>query len=320
MSYKSIANPAISVDEAQELDRSNAQTFQSAHHNGKVGLGSKLLATLPTESQKQNLPNIPSAAEVARIPLAALPAPTGNAGKYIKIDSAGSLYEAASVVVEAPLKLPNTHSPVALYHFDGDLVDQGSAGEDLVVTGNEIYTVVPRTGERSFYLDGSTRLAGSANAATQIAGDYTLEMAIRLTEWASSVILYTQGGLGETQAENTLFGTRLSNGELSYLAEHSAGVNITYALSGYRVPLDEDFLFQEVRSSSQVSWYINGRQIGASSVGLAAPDGGGSGWFSIGDIFGGSAHPKGILHSLRIVSQALTPTQLQSSAEAIGLR
>lgn len=87
MSYKSIANPAISVDEAQELDRSNAQTFNSAHHNGKVGLGSKLLATLPTETEKTLLPYLPTAI---------LPAPAGNAGKTLKVNSAGDGYEATA--------------------------------------------------------------------------------------------------------------------------------------------------------------------------------------------------------------------------------
>lgn len=214
-------------------------------------------------------------------------------------------------------KLPDMYSPVALYHFDGNLSDQGSAMEDFIVTGSEIYTVVPSTGQRSLYLNGSTSMAAVANAATQLTGSYTVEMALRLEDWSG--ILITQGGLGETQAENTLFGTRITSGELSYIAEQGAGSNITYALSGYRVPLNTDFLLQEVRESNQVSWYINGQQIGASSSGLVAPDGGGSGWLSIGDIFGGSNHPKGVLHSLRIIPQSLTSAQLKSSARSIGI-
>jgi len=243
---------------------------------------------------------------------------TDSGGYFSSGDVEGALQEiGVDLATSFSGKLPDAHSPVALYHFDGDLTDQGSAEEDFAATGNEIYIVVPSTGQRSLYLDGSTSLAASANAATQITGDYTVEMAIRLEEWSG--ILITQGGLGETQAENTLFGTRISSGDLSYIAEQGAGSNITYALSGYRVPLNVDFLLQEVRESNQVSWYINGRQIGASSSGLVAPDGGSSGWLSLGDIFGGGNHPKGVLHSLRILSQALTPSQLRSSTQAIGI-
>ena len=317
MSYKSIANPAITVDEAQDLDRSSPQTFESAHHNGKVRLGSKLLATLPTEAEKLTLPNIPTAAEVARIPAYAIPAISGEGGKVLAVASGEDGHEWVAASFSG--KLPDAYSPVALYHFDGDLTDQGSAEEDFTATGNEIYTVVPSTGQRSFYLDGSTSLAAAANAATQITGDYTLEMVLRLEEWSASIVLLTQGGLGETQAENTLYATRISSGDLSYIAEYGAGSNTTYSLSGYRVPLNVDFLLQEVRSSSQISWHVNGTQIGATSSGLVAPDGGGSGWLSVGDIFGGGNHPQGVLHSLRIVPQALSSTQLKASAQSVGL-
>ncbi len=125
MSYKSIANPAITVDEAQDLDRSSPQTFESAHHNGKVRLGSKLLATLPTESEKSglvNLPsaaekaslvNIPSAAELARIPSAAIPSPSGNASKFLKVNSAGDGYEAATGAIS------NGSYPNQVLEWDG---------------------------------------------------------------------------------------------------------------------------------------------------------------------------------------------------------
>lgn len=319
MSYKSIANPAISVDEAQELDRSNAQTFQSAHHNGKVGLGSKLLATLPTETEKQTLPNIPTAAEVARIPESALPSTSGNGGKVIKVNSAGSAYEAGEAGPAPLQKLDNSTSPVALFDFNGDLVDSGSAGEDLGINGGtEIYVAVPGTTTRSVYLDGSTSLIASHNAAHQITGEVTVEAVFEIYSYTNAVLVrYDGSGVDSDPDNNNLYSIYLYSGIPRYSAEYSTGTNILYQLDDYRIPLFTRCHLALVRGSdSQVQFYLNGQALGPASTGLNAPTGGAAGELQVSDA---GEEFSGIVHSVRVTDSALSASTIEATAIALGL-
>lgn len=103
MSNRAIANAGITFQEAQDFDRSGKAEFASDHHKADVGLGMKLHTTLPTEAEKATLPNIPSAAEVARIPEHEIPTiSSGDAGKSLKVTSGEDGYEWGDISGVAP--------------------------------------------------------------------------------------------------------------------------------------------------------------------------------------------------------------------------
>jgi len=221
MSYKSIANPAITVDEAQDLDRSSPQTFESAHHNGKVRLGSKLLATLPTESEKSglvNLPsaaekaslvNIPSAAELARIPSAAIPSPSGNASKFLKVNSAGDGYEAATGTIS------DGSYPNQVLEWDGsawtpfgfrDTFD--TDGDDTALDARWVTKTLP----------GTASVTISSNVCTINSDSGTSNAIIATGELTTAPIFvscYVQLAVAPTSGDNARL--QVSNGS-SYLA------------------------------------------------------------------------------------------------------
>lgn len=84
MSYRAINNAGITPQEAQALDRQGGPEFHSDHHKGKVGLGSKLHATLPTEVEKDAF---------AKIPPHLIPGLSGQGAKVLKAKAGEDGYE-----------------------------------------------------------------------------------------------------------------------------------------------------------------------------------------------------------------------------------
>ena len=68
------------------------------------------------------------------------------------------------------------------------------------------------------------------------------------------------------------------------------------------------------RSSNQISFFQNGRQLGATSGTLTTPTDGGSGGFMVGAHWSSGAFPSGyaemVIASLKVIPSALTDAQI----------
>jgi hypothetical protein len=211
-----------------------------------------------------------------------------------------------------------THSPVGLWQLNGGLTDSSGNGFTLTVeSGTERYSQLPG-GIQGFYFDGSTNLYRSAAEATlRILGDMTIEL---LCEWIdsppgtspnSNVVVVTHVGLqaSSLEVENTLYrlGAAPTLG-LRYFAEQGAGGSILHdTVDGAGQSLQHIAM---VRSSDDVTFYLNGQALSATSTTLAAPTGGGNGRFRIGAAQGLVGPCKAVVSSVKVVASALTAQQV----------
>jgi hypothetical protein len=207
--------------------------------------------------------------------------------------------------------LSTNYNPLALYKLDEDLSDSSASGfNDLTVTGNEYYADVG-LGLRGFYFDGNTTLTlASGGSALRLTGDMTLEciLSIGLSDVGGQLLIY-YGATGETEDTNLVYqlSTLTTTNELDYFGEYDAGVNFRYS-PGICINPRETVLLGMVRSSNNVTFYINGVQAGAPSTGLPAPSGGTSGTFKIG-------YPnidRGVMCSVKVVGSALSASDMKA--------
>ncbi len=216
-------------------------------------------------------------------------------------------------------RLGTTHSPIGLYHFNGDINDASGNSRNLSVDVGSVVYAELWPGFLGVDFNNSLRLK-STNGAFQIAGDITIEMMLVLNGTPNGSAVVACEGAGETQAENALYqidftgATRLVN----MTSEHSTGVNDTYALTANALPpLGVPFHFAAVRESNKWQFYVNGVAHGPQSSTLTAPDGGTSGTFYVGGGtagVGGQAGPL-LMAELKIIGSALNSTQIAAEAD-----
>jgi len=206
-----------------------------------------------------------------------------------------------------------THSPVALYQLNETLDDtSGNALTGLTVVGTERYTeILP--GIRGLVCSGNYAYVNATEASIQITGDLTLECIVVLYSLPAATLTIIEHALtGETEVTNVLYKIGVqSGGVLEYFAEQGAGVNIQYLLNrmmSVGIPVHVAL----VRSSNNVTFYLNGEQIGATSTGLSAPTGGASGKLYIGTNSDASQDWNGVVASVKIISSALTAAQIKA--------
>ncbi len=211
-----------------------------------------------------------------------------------------------------------THSPVGLWQLDGGLTDSSGNGFTLTVeAGTERYAQLPG-GIQGFFFDAATNLVRSAAEATLlILGDMTIEC---LCEWIDSppptapnfntVIVSHVGTHGSsTEANNAVYrlGAAPTPG-LRYFAESGAGSSILHdSVDGVAQSLQH---LAMVRSSDEITFYVNGGAIAATSSGLATPTGGGSGRFRLGASEGLNVPVKAVISSVKLIASALTAQQI----------
>lgn len=81
--------------------------------------------------------------------------------------------------------LDTTHSPIALWQFDGDILDSSGNGKDLVVaTGATQFVAGPVVGTQAMFFDGSTVLSRSGQVDSDLnfdglAKEFTVQMIIK---------------------------------------------------------------------------------------------------------------------------------------------
>lgn len=203
--------------------------------------------------------------------------------------------------------------PLALWQLNDVLTDSAGAGGTLSVeTGTSTFCdVLP--GLRGFFFDGSTQLFRNASqAALQITGDLTIELIATRALVETDKTIISHDGLTESSADNYLYDLYLdSTYQLQYFAEQGSGTNITFGSTGFTVQIGSVIHYGLVRLNSQVTFYVNGKQLGPSSTGLAAPTGGTSGKLRIGaDSAVSPTRMTGAISSVKLLNKALTAAQV----------
>jgi hypothetical protein len=213
-----------------------------------------------------------------------------------------------------------THSPEGLWQLDGDLLDSSGNSHTLTLeTGTEQYGRIGSL--QASYFDGASALIrNTADAGLAIIGDMTVELLIAWeTDRPGSGVnsdryMVSHSGTGETEAGNFIytFASRAAALGLAYFAETGAGTNIgIYGADGYAGVESIAYHYAMVRSSNDVTFYVNGVQLGATSSGLAAPSGGGDGRFRIGQHSSG-ALITALVSSVKLIASALTAAQVRA--------
>ena len=219
-------------------------------------------------------------------------------------------------------ELDTTHSPVALYNYNGNLNDSSATGVNLSVnTGTELY--YPNllfSGSQSFYANLSTELTTVHNSNHQITGDVTAISVVNLIQsnTLGYVVIYTADG--ESSATNALYSLGISSGVPYFWAEHGAGgTDVAYTLTNYDFPYNQWVFFAATRTSNVVQFYLNGAKWGPASSTLTAPDGGGSGHLWIGGWSPGANtfRVKGQIKTVKIIGSALTEAQMMTEYERV---
>jgi hypothetical protein len=217
-----------------------------------------------------------------------------------------------------------THDPVALYQLNESLAD--TSGDTLTSLSLEAGTIrfasaLPSL--RGFLFDGSTSLLVDASEASlQITGNITIEMIIVVNEIATSDVTFiTHYGAPSNEANNNLYsiGLRGNTGNsLTWIHEQGSSVDEVYD-SNISLPLGRPTHLVAVRSSSDVTFYLNGEKFEAGSSGLNAATGGASGRFYIGGMVSAEEPFTGIISSLKIIGSALTDAEIQAEyARTLG--
>lgn len=224
-----------------------------------------------------------------------------------------------------------THSPVALWNFDQSLADSSGNGLTLsVASGDERYAPIGG-GKHGFFFDQNTRVttASSSPPALEITGDLTIEMLIApadLDDGAgyASIIRYAPTGARSNDTENNLYTlytvTGAASHYLAYYAQTTGGTAITHSDAGACLPpFSQVYHLAMVRSSNEVTFYLDGAAIGATSSGLSAPVDGSASELHIGATQTPSQYFNGVIASVKICDTALTAAQILDEAHLVGV-
>lgn len=211
-----------------------------------------------------------------------------------------------------------THNPVALWQFNGDMLDSGSAGENLTLeTGTTLWAPGPVPGTRAFNFNGATRLVGAATAAAalRITGDMTVEALVRPgTATTIGYLALCAGDLGsETEANNMLWALRFNTQQnllLDSSWENGAGVNNDVSNAIEEAWRYEWLHVAVTREANVGKLWLQGRNIATSGV-LSAPTGGTSARIRLGCGNVAGQFISASLSSVKVCDFALSQAQLQ---------
>jgi hypothetical protein len=226
-------------------------------------------------------------------------------------------------------KLDNTHSPVLNLKFDGDLDDSsGNALNASRSNGAEDVFARHPNGSQFLVFDGATDYQVGNNALLEITGDMTAIVGFRLLYQAHGSSsgtyqnLFRFRGTGGTSTDNALYMGYLAHPNTqhyypAWLQEHSAHNMAAYSISNYGIEQDGDWICWVCRrDSDNVTFFVNGSDIGTSSSLTTATDGSAS-ILNIGASESGTQRLLGAMHQLTIYSSALTDAQCQERTTAM---
>lgn len=256
---------------------------------------------------------------------------TGVVGQVLQKTASNIMSYSDRLVVEPRIGVHDTtHSPLALFQFDGDLTD--SSGNAVAIqdgVGTTAFTEMA-PGVTGLQLDGVSRISGTLDgtggSTLDVVGDLTVECLFQsegpVTAGGVGVIAQFAGDdADETSAHNALWQMAIEAGQvLGYFHEHTGGVDQN-APATEGPSLSEIHHLAFVRESNVVRLYIDGVKVLTSGT-LTAPDGGASGRLYVGaGATGGAAvgtagtkFIKGAIASLKIIGSALTDAQVLAEA------
>lgn len=229
--------------------------------------------------------------------------------------------------------LDTTHSPIALWNLDGNLDDSSGNGITLVVGsgGTERYAPIGG-GKRGFFFDQGSYLttASSSPTALEIVGDMTIQMLIAPASLDNggyaSIIRFAEPVSGRVDStHNNLYTIyTVTDGAANYLAYYaekdSGPTAIDHEDASSVLPAySQIFHFAMVRSSNEVSFYVDGTQLGSTSSGLDAPNGGTASELFVGSTSAPNQFFNGVMASIKICDTALTADQILEEAHLVGV-
>lgn len=188
----------------------------------------------------------------------------------------------------------------------GRLVDWSGNHNNLILTGG--------TWIRKFLnFDGATDSSvTSGQKRLDITGDLTLVWG--MTPNYNTGIDYgrefiTFGAAGENESQNVLYWVDPFFSRFEVLWEYGAGTNITPILSDALIAAQGVFahyaITRSVAATSDVAFWKNGAQHGATDTGNTNPSGGGDGELLVGDTLGGASSAIDLMY-LYIYNRTLT--------------
>jgi hypothetical protein len=203
-------------------------------------------------------------------------------------------------------KLGLEHSPLGLWNFEENMLDDSGNDFDFTVSaGTERYTSI--RGMMGFRFDAATRLHHNVTGTSlEILGDVTMHLILCSNAFSGTQRYFHYTGGGETEANNGLYGNgNISGQQLTSLSEKDGGTNIEYTVSSAALNVGELILFTTVRENNQITYYLDGVQVGDTSSGLDAPTGGTTSVLTLGN-----ATANGTIVSAKIIDSALTTAQV----------
>lgn len=226
-------------------------------------------------------------------------------------------------------KLDNTHSPVLNLKFDGDINDSsGNALNASRTSGSEdVYGRHPN-GSQFLVFDGETDYQIPNDALLEITGDMTVIVGFRLLYQAhgssSSTYqtLFRFRGAAASSTENGLYMGYLAHPNTqhyypAWLQEHATHNAAAYSISDYGIEQDGDWICWVCRrDSDNVTFFVNGSDIGTSHSLTTATDGSAS-VLTIGATESNTQRLLGAMHQLVIYDSALTDAQCQERTTAM---
>ena len=251
----------------------------------------------------------------------------GGSTTTITIPGSGS-------ALQQPQNHDTTHSPVALWQLDGDLLDSSGNGHTLVPAGLATHATDANY-VASGLVPGKKALAcqnmclQNTGSAFHILGDITVLMLIFddgvIRTNSQNIIAWSTYGPA-TGVNNTSYNLLFGNSSTydgKYLAYHEHGsagspTGPIFIVPGHSVRTRNFYEWSHLvmrRESNVYTIFINGVNVGSSGT-VTAPDGGGSSTLQIAGFLDVASYDfQGLLQSVKIVSGSLTDAQIVAEAE-----
>lgn len=213
--------------------------------------------------------------------------------------------------------LDTTYSPTALWKMDGNLLDISGNNFDLVLdSGTERYTeLLP--GVKGLRFDGSTKYKVLNQLALEITGDLTIEALVNVHHIGNNnMTIIDHSNNTENEVDNMLYRMDIlgeGNTLISY-SEYGAGNNNVHGIDDGLMP-GVTYHLAMVRENNEVTYYLNGSQLGATSSGLSAPTGGTAGTLWVGDDSSSGGDYYGAMASLKVIADALTISEIRDEVK-----
>lgn len=230
-----------------------------------------------------------------------------------------------------------THSPVGLWQLNGNTNDSSGNGVDLTTSdyGGIRYRPAYPGGPQVGFFDGDTIVRNNSTSIShlQITGDITVELLVLLRlplgygttgsgEGSISRTFVAVGDTGATEPVNVIWSVRTNAsgqpGGLRWFHQHGAGNSANYENPDAVLGIGEWYHVAMRRQSDQISMFIDGEQVGATSSALTTATGGTSTFLILSGVNPSPSSKSTIwamMSSVKVIDSALTDGQIQEEFE-----